>query len=206
MRIRSAAAASLGAFTVFAASFGVLELGLRSPSAAERLALRVLALLERTQGHGAILRIDGLRLLASCRSYSGRDLVVLTDGTRFLVVGTHVLQIRSRREPLSEEVSDRRRPFSLRGRAGLVPVEADLAGSHALYARELAGRLEEGDVSARPALLDGRRVYELRLTRRRPVLELMLDRATLRPLAAVYRSSLRTGTSWFLVPRRGRGC
>jgi len=203
-RLLVLAVAVVGAAAVFGASFGVLELGLRSPSAGEKVALRVLAELEHTRGIRAVLDVDGRRLLSTCHSYMGRDLLRLSDGTRLVLVGVHAYRTLPPGGSLIEAVSDRRELFLVRSPAGLVSVQAAIAGSHAFWARLLAVRLEQADVHVQPVLFALRPAYELRLSHR-PLLELVVDRVTLRPLAALYRSRAVDASSRLIAARHTVG-
>jgi len=203
-RLLALGVAVVGAATVFGASFGVLDLGLRSPSTGERIALRVLAELERTRGVRAVLDVDGRRLLSTCHSFMGRDLLQLSDGTRLVLVGVHAYRTLPPGGSLIEAVSDRRELFLVRSTGSLVSVQAAIAGSHAFWARLLAIRLEQADVHVWPVLFASRPAYELRLSHR-PLLELVVDRVTLRPLAALYRSRAVDGSSRLIAAGHARG-
>lgn len=186
-RLRALAVAVAGTVGVFGASFGVLELGLQSPSAGERTAVRVLAELRRTRGVHAVLEVNGRRLLSTCQSDRGRDLLQLSDGTRLLVVGVHAYRTLPSRGSLIGAVSDRPALSVARFRARLVGAQAAVAGSHAFWERVLAARLEQANVVVRTVRFGSNSGYELTLSAN-PQLELIVDRVTLRPLAAVYRS------------------
>ena len=202
--LRALAIGVVGAACVFGVSFAVLELGLRSPSAGEKVALRVLAELRRTRGVHAVLDVDGERLLSTCHSYLGRDLLELSNGSRLVLVGVHAYRTLPPGGPVVEAVSDRRELFVVRTAAGLVGAQAAIAGSHAYWARILAVRLEQANVHVRPVLFDSRAAYELQLSSR-PLLELIVDQATLRPVAAVYRSRAVDATSRLIPSRHAVG-
>jgi len=205
-RLRALTVAVVGGAAIFGASLGVLQLGLGSPSAADKIALRVLAELQRTRGVNAVLDIDGRRLRSTCHSYMGRDLVQLSDGTQLVLVGIHAYRTLPPSDPVIRAVSDRRELFVVHSTVGLVGVQAAIAGSHAYFARVLAVRLEQADVHVHPIVFASRPAYELRLNSR-PLLELIVDRVTLRPLAAVYRSHAWAASSRLLTARRAvRGC
>jgi hypothetical protein len=205
-RLRAIVVAVVGTGCVFGASFGVLELGLKSPSAADRVALRVLAELERTRGVHAVLDIEGHRLLSTCHSYLGRDLLQLSDGTRLIVVGVHAFRTLPPGGSLIDAVSDRRELFVVHSPSRLVGAQAAIAGSHAFWARVLAVRLEQANVHVHATEFRSRPAYELRLSTR-PLLELVVDKATLRPVAAVYRSQGIDASSRLLASRHAdRGC
>lgn len=205
--MRAAAIGLAGLATIFGVSFGALEVGLRTPSAADRIAARVLGELERTRGVRAVLDVDGRRLLATCHSYLGRDLVQLSDGTQLVVVGVHAFRTLPPRGSLIDAVSDRRQLFVARGSAGnTVSAQAAIAGSHSFWARVLGVRLEQANVQVRVTRYRGRAAYEVRLNKR-PLLELVVDRATLRPVAAFYRSRAFDASSRLIASRHAvRGC
>jgi hypothetical protein len=82
---------------------------------------------------------------------------------------------------------------------------ADLGGSHFLYVVELAGSIVRGrDVVTGTTIVDGRALYRIRLGRARPLVELLVDRETLRPVIAHYRSQRLEGWSRLdnTAPRR----
>lgn len=203
-RLRAVVVAVVGSACIFGASFGLLELGLRSPTAGDKIGLRVLAELRRTRGVHAVLEVDGRRLLSTCHSYLGRDLLELSDGTRLVVVGVHAFRTLPPGGSLIEAVSDRRELFVVRTSAGLVGAQAAIAGSHAFWAEVLALRLEQANLRVHATLFGSRRAYELRLDRR-PLLELIVDRETLRPLAAVYRSRSVDATSRLIASAHAVG-
>ncbi|HST24576.1 MAG TPA: hypothetical protein VLJ76_01145 [Gaiellaceae bacterium] len=194
MKPRSIAVAAFGALALFAAACGLLDLGVHPPSAAERLGLRELRVLEHSRDGGAVMDVSGRRVLASCRRSRGHDLVRLSSGVTLVVTGVHVY-----------EAPSERRVLSVVHRRTLVAVQADLAGSHALWIRELESRLELGDLSAHPVLFDGRRVEEVVLRARRPFLGLVVDPKTLRPLGAIYDSPSTDASSRILDSRLGLG-
>jgi hypothetical protein len=203
--LRVLALGAVGAACVFGVSFGVLEFGLRSPSAGERVGLRVLAELRRTRGVHAVLDVDGRRLLSTCHSYLARDVLELSDGSRLVLVGVHAFRTLAPGGPVVEAISDRRELFVVRTAAGLVGAQAAIAGSHAYWARILALRLEQANLGVRSLVFGSRAAYELRLSGR-PLLELIVDRRTLRPLAAVYRSRAVNATSRLIASPAAGGC
>lgn len=185
--------------TVFAGAVAVLQIGLARPGAAERLAASVVDVLDRTRDRGSVMTIGSLRMSATCaRSSRGVVRIRLGDGTGILGMGTHVLETYR---------FERRRSLAARPAPDLVAAELVLAGSHALYARELIGRLVRRSVSAHETVYAGRPAYTLRLRAARPEVELIVDRKTLRAIGAEYRSRHLTGTSRLLpARRRARGC
>src|SRR5262249_39763603 len=93
----------------------------------------------------------------------------------------------------------------------LPAAEATLVGSHDLYSRELTATLLAGHVAVRETRLGARRVYALRLGDGSPLVELFVERATLRPVGARYVSRTSSGASE-LIPAirlhrtRATGC
>ena len=189
----------LGALAVAAASFALIST-LPPPSEDERLAVRVLEVLARSGGGGAVLHVGGRAVVASCRRLPGRKrLVMLGDGERLVLQGTQV-----RSHTMGARAVARARP---RHAAELLAVKADLAGSHSLYATALRARLARGGaILGGLASFRGVPAYRIRLGADRPQVELLVARRTLAPLAARYRS--RRVTAWSrLLPARGRpGC
>jgi hypothetical protein len=185
--------------TVFAAALAVLQFGLARPSASERLNARIVAVLDHTRSRGSVIAIGSRRLTAVCsRSLRGTVHVRLGDGTAIVAMGTHVLETHR---------LGARRSLTARPAPDLAAAELVLAGSHALYARELIGRLVRRSAAARETVFDGRPAYAVRLRASRPSVELIVDRKTLHALGAVYRSQYVRGTSR-LLPAHGRheGC
>ncbi len=207
-RLRTIVLAAAGAALLFGAAYGLLAVGMRTPSASERMAVRILATLLRTRGVRADLTIDGRALGSTCHAYLGRDLVEVSDGSRVVIVGVHAFRTLAPAGALVSEVSRRRALFGHRatGSGRLVGVEAAIAGSHALWARILAVRLEQADIHLRPTVFRGRPAYAL-LLGHRPRLDLVVDRKTLLPVAAFYRSRSIVAASRLLASRHPvHGC
>jgi hypothetical protein len=176
--------------------------GMKRPSADDRLVADALRVLDSTRGAGAVMTVDGRRLVARCKSVRvGNSVVGLDDGTTLLVWRTHVARrgTSDERELLATEPTD------------LASAEANLAGIHDLYSRELTATLLGGHVVVRATRLASRPVYALRLGDGSPLVELLVDRGSLRPVGARYVSRTSSGSSE-LVPaiplRRSRptGC
>jgi hypothetical protein len=184
------------------AAYGLLELGMKRASSDDRLVADALRVLDVTRGAGAVITVDGRRLVATCKSPRvGTSVVSLDDGTRLLLWHTHVSRLGTgdERELLADEAAD------------LPAAEANLAGSHDLYSRELTATLLAGRVGVRETRLSSRLVYALQLGDGSPLVELFVDRANLRPVGARYVSRTSSGSSEFVpaVPlRRSRptGC
>ncbi len=185
-----------------AGAYAVLDLGMQRASRADELVGRALRALDETRSIGAVMRVDGRTLVASCRSvHVDRSVVNLDDGTRLLIARTRVSRLRTdrQRELLAPEPVD------------LAAAEANLSGSHDLYSRELTATLFAGRVEVARTRFAARAAYALRLGDGRPLVELMVDRVTLRPLGARYVSRTSSGTSRIVpepAPRRHRptGC
>jgi hypothetical protein len=154
--------------------------------------------LREERGQGAVMLIDGVRYSASCRD-DGRTRVVTIDGReRLRIHGTRVFPVgrQATRMPAS--------PADARTRE-LPAAKADLAGNYALYAAVLLRRMRWSPVRVRPDLYGTRPIYRVELDDR-PRVELFVDRRTLQPLAARYRSQRIDGASRLLarVPGSGR--
>ena len=81
----------------------------------------------------------------------------------------------------------------------LFAAEADLAGPRLLYVHELIGR-----EAARSAAVRARgATYLVRLSGAGPRVDLVVSRATLRPLAVEYRSRVLTARATLVTGRRG---
>jgi hypothetical protein len=168
-------------------AYGLLAAGMQRTTRQDVIAADALKLLEETRGSGAVMDVDGRRLVASCKALRvGSSIVELDDGTRLLVARTRVARLGARvsaRTLLAPEPPD------------LVAAEANLAGSHDFYSRALTATLFSGRVVVRPLRFDGRLAYALRLGDGRPLVELIVDRAGLQPLGARYASRTSSGTS-----------
>lgn len=160
---------------------------LPAPTTADRVAVKVLRDLSSTRGRGGVLELNGETQTVSCRRLpGGRHLIALGDGTRLVLSGTHA---RVAAAPVRLRML-----ASVLRRRSLVSAEADLSGSHALYATQLAAQLNHGRSAVRGStVVGGTRVYRVRLTQGRPVLELLVSRQSLVPLVALYRSADVTG-------------
>lgn len=177
------------ACAVFGAAFGVLEGVLASPSQAERLGLRAQKEIGSGSFRGAMLHVGDRTIAVSCRRVSAGTVAVRpAGGSELLVSGAHV----------------RARPP-----ATLTPAavgQAVLGGVRSLYARLLTVRLANRDVELRPLVFAGRPAYAIRLTSGRPATELLVDRGTLAPVGALYRSRAISGSSRFLPADVANGC
>jgi hypothetical protein len=185
-----------------AAAYGLLEVGMKRASAHDRLVADALRVLDDTRGAGAVMNVDGRKLVAHCTAARvGRAVVALDDGTRLLLWRTHVSRLGTSRERelLSPLPPD------------LAAAEANLAGSHDLYSRELTATLLAGRSAVRATRFASRPTYALRLGDGSPLVELFVERTTLRPVGARYVSRTSSGTSE-LVPAiplrrtRATGC
>jgi hypothetical protein len=176
-----------------AAAYGLLEVGVTHASADERLVARTLSVLQSTRGSGAVITLDGRRLVATCRArHIGNATVSLDDGTELHLWRTHVSRVATSSE----------RELLVREPADLVSAEANLAGSHDLYSRELTATLLGGHVDVQATRLGSRSVYALRLGDGSPLVQLFVERASLLPVAARYVSSTSSGTSDLVAATR----
>lgn len=184
-----------GTLTVAGAAYGLVST-LPSPRPGDRLGVRVLDRLEHARGSGSVIELAGDRVPVRCRRLPPYEhLLVFGDGTRLVLSGTRVrpLPVRGRRlESARSRYPD------------LLAAQADLAGSYSLYSRLLAQRLARGrQVVVGRARVHGRPALRIRLGRDRPAVELLVDRRTLRPLAATYSSATLSARS-VLTPPVGR--
>lgn len=178
------AAAVLAAVTLGAAGLGSI---LRPPTPDVVLAAKELGVLDATRNGGALIVLAGRRLEARCSPDGRAALVSFGRADRILVRGTRVRSRWAVAPPL-------------------LAAAADLSGVHRLLAAELADR-----VRSTSHLLDGtvrwhgRRVLLLRIGGDRPRVDLLVDAATLRPVAIRFRARQFRGASTLLPPRLADG-
>jgi hypothetical protein len=172
--------AATAAVTVAAAAYA-LVVSLPQPTASDRTGVRVLRFLETKRGAGSEISVGGKTLTARCIRVSRRgNLVSLSDGNRFMLVGSHIRAWRTPDRSLAAVESD---PL-------LHAAEADLAGSYSLYIDELTAELENGHrVLGGATLFGGRPAYAVHLSADRPRATLFVDRGTLAPLGASFESA-----------------
>ena len=168
------------------------------PSPEDVIGVKILRMLETTRGGGAVIRLGGRTLIAECRELSqSRRGIFLDDGTRIFLRGTRIILSRS---PGGE------RTLTALQSPETPAAAADLGGSHFLYVAQLAGSIVRGRHAVRGTTwFEGHEVYRVRLGRERPLVELLVDRTTLDPVAAHYRSSRLEGWSRLYDAARGRG-
>lgn len=134
-------------------------------------------------------------------------MISLSNGMRVLVVGQHVYP--SVPATASSQVVARLRSSIGERGSSLLEAEADLAGSHRLFALELAHRLDNVDVTARLISYGGLPAYAILLSRR-PSVTLVVYRARLKPIAVFYRSRSLVASSRLFrqvyARRGGPGC
>jgi hypothetical protein len=191
--IRVFGGAALGLSAIVLTGFGVVST-LPQPSHGDRIAVRALVVLQQHRGRGGVMQLAGVRLHVTCKRLPPyRQLIALDDGSRLVLSATHVRQVR---EPL------RTRMLAVtENRPELVSAEADLAGSYALYAAQLTQRLAGGlPVLAGTTAVGGTPAYRLILGRGHPRVELLVDRQSLVPLAATYRSASLQGRTTLAQP------
>ena len=187
--------AALSTVAVLAASFGLVT-ALPQPTKDDRIAVRLLRYLEHTHGRGSRIWIDGRTLASRCTALSPRrKLITLSDGGRFVLRGSRIRVWYPGESSLATA-----RPESGLTRAAL----ADLAGSYALYAVELSRPLANGDDVIAADATGGTQTYQFILARR-PQVELIVDRTSLRPLAARFRSATASGHATLLPPAENAG-
>jgi hypothetical protein len=166
----------------------VVMRSLPQPTHADRVGVGVLRVLETHRGGGSRMHIGGRSLVARCRDLAGgRSLISLSDGTRFVLRGARVRRWRA--SPLASDVTA---PGVLRA------AEADLAGSYRLYAHELTAQLERGE---RVGVARDGEAYALALDSSLPRAELVVNRETLRPVGARFRSRTLTAHASLRRPR-----
>lgn len=189
----------LAAILVAGIAFGTVST-LPRPTRGDRIAIRLLEVLQERRGSGSVLSISGKHLPARCvRIGKTRELVTLGDGTALVLRGSHIL---ARRDPSSPLADIRLDPGVLSA------AEADLSGSYALYAAEIVAQLEQG------AKLTMRRSHgaegeaiTIALREQRPRVELIVAPKSLRPIAAHYRSRRIDATAHFATQAaKGEGC
>jgi hypothetical protein len=187
-----------------AAGLALLLLAVPRAPAHDRLAARILGRVQQTPLRGAVLRLEGAKLHASCRRRGYTGLVALDNGTRLAVRGTHVA-VRPPSAPIGERALAAERLVAPGGPETPAAL-ADLAGTRALYAKELIGRLATGaPVVEGVSTFRGARAYVVRLGGDRPRVVLYVSVGSLRPLGARYESARLAGTSRLLAGERG-GC
>lgn len=193
--LRVAGGALLGACAITAAAYGIVST-LPAPSVGDRIGVRLLDRLDTTRGTGGVMQLAGVTRRVTCKRLPRyRHLVQLDDGTKLILSGTHVHEVA---EPARE-----RRLATIVDVPGLAAAEADLSGSYTLYATQLAVQLEHGrEVLAGAARVNGREAYRIRLTRALPQADLLVDRETLQPLVATFRSAAVSGRT-LLGPSTG---
>ena len=196
-----AVGAIVAAAAIAAAAFAVVS-ALPQPTQSDRIGVSVLRFLQDNRGRGSRMVVGGKLIAARCRRLSrSRSLVSLDDGAAFVLSGAHVRGWRAGDRALAAVSSES--PLT---RAA----KADLAGSYRLYAAELTRQLENGHrVAARAVTLRGRPAYELELAPKSPRVVLVVDRRTLRPLAARFESARLTAKATLLSPRaagQAAGC
>jgi hypothetical protein len=184
----------LGTAVAFAAAFGLLQIGLARPSSGDRIAARVVAVLEKTYGRRAEITFgSGEPIAVRCTRRHRAVSVVQTAAGEIVASGVHIVMVRELAARVIEalKVPD------------FAAAELDLAGSHAVYARELGSRLERKSMIVTRARYAGHAAYVIVLRPARPRVEIVVSAKTLRPVAASYRSADLVATS--KLGREGKG-
>jgi len=194
-------ALALGIPAVLAAgSFAFVGAVLPRPSATDAIAVRILQKLETTRGARAHIRLGRRTFVSECRVLSrNRRGIFLDDGTRLFLHGSHFTVSSPSREW---------RTIARLESPEFPAAAADLGGSHFLYVVQLARSIVRGrHVVLGTIRFGGRETYRVRLSRGRPLVELLVDRMTLEPVAAHYRSARLEGWSrlYGVVRRKPRG-
>jgi Glycosyl hydrolase family 76 len=156
----------LGAIPLAGAIAGAsyaLQASLNRPPAGSTLATALVTNLERLKEMRTLEIVPGLGALqTTCSTRHHMDHLLVGNGTRVLIRGTHV--VRSTGPPES---------------ASRLSVEADLAGCPGFLADDLSGRLMLGKPAFRRGTRDG---LIFRIHGPAPLIELTVARHTLRPL------------------------
>jgi hypothetical protein len=191
------AGAAVAAGAIAVAAFALVRT-LPQPTRGDRIGVQLLQFLHERGGSGSQIAIGGRSLAARCHALTKRrNLVELSDGSSFVVSGSH---IRAWHPPSSALAGAAQQPALVRA------AEADLAGSYRLYGAELASQLERGKrVTERVSTVNGRRVYEIALAPDRPRVTLIVDGRTFRPLAARFESAAIQGSAVLAPPKPRRG-
>jgi hypothetical protein len=188
--------ALLGTAVAFAATFGLLQIGLARPGSGDRVAARVVAVLDKTYGKRAEITLgSGEPIAVHCTRLRHAVSVVRTAAGEIVASGVHIVVVRELATRVVEalKVPD------------LAAAELDVAGSHAVYARELGSRLERKSMIVRHARYARRAAYLIVLRPARPRVEIVVSARTLRPVAATYRSADLVARSKLGLEGRG-GC
>jgi hypothetical protein len=175
-----------------ACMFVIVFVLLPRPSAADRLALKVIASLQRTRIRGSVIHVDGARVVARCTLAHGRrELISLPGGTLLIVRRTRV-------RPLTVGG----RLLATAARSPLLAAEADLSGPRPLYVLELIGREEARRAIVRPLGPRAQR-YLVRLSNVGPRVDLIVSGKTFRPLSIRYGSRSFNATATLITGRHG---
>ena len=188
--------ALLGTAVAFVAAFGFLQFGLARPSSGDRFAARMVAVLAKTHGKRAEITFgSGEPIAVHCTGRRHAVSAVQTAAGEIVASGVHIVVVR---ESAARVVEALKVP-------DLAAAELDLAGSHAVYTRELGSTLERKSIIVRQGRYAGRAAYVIVLRPARPRVEIVVSAQTLRPLAARYRSADLVATSKLGLEGRG-GC
>jgi len=179
--VRSLAAVAAGfviAAVVASAGFGLLSI-LPGPARSDLLGVKALTRLERLRVVHVSIHLAGERSFSAvCRRFGKREIIV-ADGKRLLLEGSHVRRTAGRKISSAQLVA-----------------EADLAACPVLLADELGSLLLRGDLRS-PDVVQwhGQPVYRFRLSRGRPVVDFYASRTLLAPVGVGFASRFRHGWS-----------
>jgi hypothetical protein len=190
------AAALALASAIAAASFAVVRT-LPQPTHGDRTGVRLLDVLENSRGVGSRIAIGGRSLVARCTPLTGRqNLISVSNGSSLVLAGSHIRASKPPEKGATSELASTPEQSPL-----LRAAIADLSGSYALYATELAIQLARGSRVIRKEIVhNGRPAYEIELGDELPRAALIVDRRTLRPLAALFESARLHGKALLEPP------
>jgi hypothetical protein len=181
------------AATIAAGALGLIST-LPTPPSGATFGVRVLTFLDRLRGTRTIVRLDGAPpFTLDCRAHRGGDLIRHGSRPLLFLHGPHAY----------------RRP-DMTASPQVMRALAILAACPKLMTVELADRLRRGEQLFMKVPSRNTRVAVLRIGRGRPVIELVVARASLRPLAIRLAATRARGTAsviriWRIPQRRHAG-
>lgn len=196
------AAALAGAAAVVGGSYGLLRAALPRATTGEHLALRTLGRLDTWRSFGALVRLQGRTVAATCTQHRARTVITYEDGARILVRGRYVHQLAPSGPAHARLLAER--TVEPRVEPELLVAEAVLGGSRSLYVAGLGVALARGrNPYVGDTRVDGTRAHVF-LLEQRPRVELLVSARTLEPLAVRYASAHVRGSSRLDSDRGGR--